>query len=48
MPEYYTKLLYMWRDGLSMYALMARWKKWFIVERELDNRLRLEDLYKKA
>jgi len=44
MPEYYTKLLYVWRDDLSMFAVMAKGKKWFLVKRGLDRTV--EALYK--
>ena len=44
---YYTRLVYLWEDKENgiVYALMARWKRWFLVERKMHRRLRLEDLY---
>jgi len=44
MPEYYTKLLYVWRDDLKIYAVMAKEKKWFLVVRGLDRTV--DALYK--
>ena len=44
MPEYYTKLLYVWRADLKMYAVMAKGKKWFLIERGLDRTV--DALYK--
>ena len=44
MPEYYTKLLYVWRDDLKMYAVMAKGKKWFLIERGLNRTV--DTLYK--
>ena len=44
MPEYHTKLLYVWRDGLRMYAVMAKEKKWFLIERGLNRTV--DTLYK--
>ena len=44
MPEYYTKLLYVWRDDLKMYAVMAKRKKWFLVMRGLNRTV--DALYK--
>ena len=44
MPEYYTKLLYVWRDSLRMYAVMAKGKKWYLVERSLNRTV--DALYK--
>ena len=44
MPEYYTKLLYICRDDLKMYAVMAKGKKWFLVMRGLNRTV--DALYK--
>ena len=47
MPEYYTKLLYLWESENKdrMYAVMAKGKKWFFVERSLVKRTRFKTLY---
>jgi hypothetical protein len=44
MPEHYTQLLYVWRDGLRMYAVMAKGKRWFFIKRGLNRTV--DALYK--
>jgi len=47
MPEYYTKLLYLWESENKdrMHAVMSKGKKRFLVERSLVKRTRFKTLY---
>jgi len=46
MPDYYTSLVYLWRAGGKIHALMAKMDRWYLVERVLTKRLRLKRLFR--